>query len=46
TLVEEPIKIDLIDEAELIRQLKIKPTNIAEWKQRHYITGYLNKNQK
>ncbi|CAG8758403.1 14627_t:CDS:1, partial [Racocetra persica] len=46
TFVEEPVKIDLIDEAELIRQLKIKPTNIAEWKKRHYITGYLNKNQK
>ncbi|CAG8711237.1 13035_t:CDS:2, partial [Racocetra fulgida] len=40
------IKIVRIDEAELIRQLKIKPTNIAEWKKRHYITGYLNKNQK
>ncbi|CAG8717857.1 9700_t:CDS:1, partial [Racocetra fulgida] len=25
--------------------LKIKPTNVAEWKQRHYITGYLNKDQ-
>ncbi|CAG8830881.1 5736_t:CDS:1 [Gigaspora margarita] len=30
----------------LINILKIKPTNLLEWKQRHYLTGYLNKNQK
>ncbi|CAG8743955.1 2661_t:CDS:2, partial [Dentiscutata erythropus] len=30
----------------LINELKIKPTNLLEWKRRHYLTGYLNKNQK
>ncbi|CAG8648396.1 37202_t:CDS:2 [Gigaspora margarita] len=29
----------------LINKLKIKPTNLLEWKQRHYLTEYLNKNQ-
>ncbi|RIB10528.1 hypothetical protein C2G38_2205856 [Gigaspora rosea] len=30
----------------LINKLKTKPTNLLEWKQRHYLTYYLNKNQK
>ncbi|CAG8659766.1 3146_t:CDS:1, partial [Dentiscutata heterogama] len=31
---------------ELINKLKIRPTNLIEWKQRHHITGYLNKDRK
>ncbi|CAG8568132.1 16138_t:CDS:2, partial [Dentiscutata erythropus] len=30
----------------LVDRLKIKPTTFKEWKQRHYLTGYLNNNQK
>ncbi|CAG8495340.1 40696_t:CDS:1 [Gigaspora margarita] len=30
----------------LIDKLKIKPTSLIEWKQRHYITKYLNNNKK
>ncbi|CAG8497782.1 19578_t:CDS:1 [Cetraspora pellucida] len=30
----------------LIDKLQIKPTNLIEWKQRHYITNYLNNNKK
>ncbi|CAG8572424.1 22577_t:CDS:2 [Dentiscutata erythropus] len=30
----------------LIDKLKIKPTNLIEWKQRHYLTNYFNNNKK
>ncbi|CAG8727303.1 27353_t:CDS:1 [Dentiscutata erythropus] len=30
----------------LIDKLKVKPTSLIEWKQRHYITNYLNNNKK
>ncbi|CAG8770710.1 39666_t:CDS:1 [Gigaspora margarita] len=42
--IEVPIEIN--HTTKLINRLKIKPTNFTEWKQRHYITGYLNKNRK
>ncbi|CAG8603487.1 7583_t:CDS:2, partial [Racocetra fulgida] len=40
------IEIMPLDTLLPLSNLKIKPTNVAEWKQRHYITGYLNKDQK
>ncbi|CAG8648934.1 13784_t:CDS:1 [Gigaspora margarita] len=42
--IEVPIEIN--HTTNLINKLKIKPTNFTEWKQRHYITGYLNKDRK
>ncbi|CAG8715034.1 10066_t:CDS:1 [Dentiscutata erythropus] len=41
---ELPIKFN--NSTELINKLKIKPTNFTEWKQRNYITGYLNEGRK
>ncbi|RIB13650.1 Glycosyltransferase Family 10 protein [Gigaspora rosea] len=40
TPVYEPIEVDYMT------KLIEKPTNFTEWKQRHHITGYINKNRK
>ncbi|CAG8824009.1 9354_t:CDS:1, partial [Cetraspora pellucida] len=45
-MVETMVKTNLTTNLTLINELKIKPTSLIEWKRRHYLTNYLNKNQK
>ncbi|CAG8720053.1 15326_t:CDS:1, partial [Cetraspora pellucida] len=46
TSVHEYINTNQANTTVLISKLKIKPTSFAEWKQRHYMTGYFNKDRK
>ncbi|CAG8567452.1 4287_t:CDS:1 [Dentiscutata erythropus] len=44
--IPNQLPIEFNNATELINELKIRPTNFTKWKQRHYITGYLNKGRK